>query len=234
MFNFKLSSKKEVNNFKEKFRTACDEQGIRLGNNQHKSEAIIASMFGFKNFNTLLGAAIKPNQEPQIEKDSISFNQLDTFVERVHVTRTTYGAADKVLRGIKESRGIKLIIFAARDGESNESATTVLIIAESGSLLYDETLLTVERRPRELEVVDIFRAIKDKGLLASTRYIPHRFDRTESEPADAVAKKIVNAALEPVFPDWQGFLAMFNKKQTRYGEGIYADEYWEELKGSLD
>jgi hypothetical protein len=125
-----------------------------------------------------------------------------------------------------------LVIFAIRDGDINDSATSVLIVAETGSLLFDKPTLTVERRPRELEVIELFEQINELGLLDATRYLPHRIKSTSKLPADEVARIFVNAVLEPVFPDWRGFLAMYNKDMTRYSSGIHADEYWDRLKDS--
>lgn len=233
MFQVQLNSKEDVNGLKEKLRHACDEQGIRLGKDQHKAETILASLLGVKDYNTLIGIASKPFANAPTPPDTIQFNQFVSFVERVNVPATTYGAADKVIERIKSAKGIKLVIFAVRDGMLNNSATSILIVAESGSLLFDQTLLTVERRQRELELVNIFSILKEKGLLGSTRYVPFRVEETSTRPSDEVAKEMVNRPLESVFPDWQGFLAMYSKELNRYGSGIFADEYWDEFKDHL-
>lgn len=234
MFQVQLSSKEDVHRLKDKLRQACNEQGIRLGKEQHKVEAILASMLCARDYNTLLGMAGKSASDIHIQPESIRFNQFISFVERVNVPSTTYGAAAKVIEGVKSAKGVKRVIFAARDGELNESATSILIVAESGSLLFDQTLLTVERRPRELELVDIFSVLKDRGLLGLTRYIPRRVKETSKRPSSEVADEMVNTALEPVFPDWQGFLSIYSKDLKRYGPGIYADEYWNEFKEHLE
>ncbi|RXE85946.1 hypothetical protein [Pseudoalteromonas sp. A757] len=233
MFQMQLTSKVDVHHLKDKLRHACDEQGIRLGKDQHKAEAILATLLGVKDYNTLLGMASKPVANAPVDPKSIQFYQFVSIVERVNVPSTTYGAAAKVMERIKSAKGIKLIVFAVRDGELNNSATSILIVAESGSFLFDQTLITVERRPRELELVDIFSVLQDKGVLDLTRYIPKRVGKTSTRSCIEVAQEMVNTPLEPIFPDWQGFLAMYSKELKRYGPGIFADDSWDEFKEQI-
>lgn len=234
MFQIQLTSKQDVHRLKERLRHACDEHGIRLGNEQHKAEEILSYLLGVKDYNTLLGIATQPITKSPFSTESIQFDQLVSFVERVNVPSTTNGAAAKVIDGIKAAKGVKRVIFAARDGELNDSATSILIVAESGSLLFDQTLITAERSPREQELLNIFSVLKDRGLLGLTRYVPYRVEQTSTKPSDEVASAMINAPLEPIFPDWQGFLAIYSKSLTRYGHGIYADASWDEFKEHLE
>ncbi|MCT7947821.1 hypothetical protein [Shewanella septentrionalis] len=51
------------------------------------------------------------------------------YIERHCLPSTTYGAADVVKEKIKAAKGIKSILFGARDAVANRYATSILLIA---------------------------------------------------------------------------------------------------------
>ncbi|MBO2690498.1 hypothetical protein I6M59_01865 [Shewanella algae] len=224
MLHLKLLSKDDVNRLKENLRKGCDAVGLRLGKDQHKVEHILATLFDFTNFNTLVGVATKPHSGTE----SYRFDQFISYVERIDTGLTTYGGKDAVIAGLKSSFGIKRIIFQITAGRLNRSATNVLIVAESGSQLY-ETLMTVERTPRELEVLNVFYTIEKLGLLHLVRYIPLRGKETASRPCIEVAYEMVNGSLRPFQNDWKGFVAMFNEQKIQYDKSIYKHQEWTAL-----
>lgn len=224
MLQLKLSSKEDVTRLKENLRRGCDAVGLRLGKDQRKVEHILSTLFGFNNFNTLVGVATKPHSSTE----SYRFDQFISYVERIDTGFTTYAGKDAVIAGLKSSLGIKRIIFQITASRSNRSATNVLIIAESGSILY-ETLMTVERTSRELEMLNVFYTIEKLGLLHLVRYVPLRGKETASKPCIEVADDMVNGSLRPFLNDWRGFVAMFNEQTIQYDKSIYKHQEWTAL-----
>ena len=228
MINITLTSKDDVNKLKDSLKSACDSRGIRLGNSQNKPGAILAEMLGYRDFNTLLGKAIE-DPIPTVS----STQDLIVFAERFYVPATTYSAAEEVKNAIEKAEGIRLIILAVRDGKYNKSATTIVLIAESGIKLFDTTLITSERSPRELELLGMFNIMKSKGVLDKVRFINQRITATNELPSSEAVKLLTTFPLVDVFPDWQGFLAMYNTELERYGDGIYYDDDWNDLRDAV-
>lgn len=67
MYQITLSNKRDVQNLKKKLRDACDAHGVRLGSNEQKVEAILASMLSVRDYNTLLGLACNQSQQEEVE-----------------------------------------------------------------------------------------------------------------------------------------------------------------------
>ena len=152
------------------------------------------------------------------------------YTQRCAVPYTTYGAADAVIDKIKAVTGIKSIIFGARDSNPNRYATTILLIADEGYFLFDTTNLTMERSPRELEILKIFDVIKSVAALGKTVYIPARTPKTDHKSAADAANTINYYAVNNIFPDWRGFTSIFNNKFEMYPLSCFYAERWEELK----
>ena len=155
------------------------------------------------------------------------------YIERYSVPSTTYGAANVVKEKIKEAKGIKSIVFGARDSDPNRYATSILLIADEGSYLFDTTNITMERSQRELEVLGIFDVIKSVGALDKAVYIPARTPSTDHLPAIEAARVLNHFGVKRVFPDWRGFAAIYNEKFEMYSVDCYYSSRWYELSESL-
>lgn len=154
------------------------------------------------------------------------------YIERHCLPSTTYGAADVVKEKIKAAKGIKSIIFGARDAVANRYATSIVLIADEGSYLFDTTTITMERSPRELEVLGIFDVIKSVGALDKAVFIPARTPSTEHLPAIEAAQILKNYQSKIIFPNWRDFASIFNEKFEMRSVGYYSSR-WEELSGNL-
>ncbi|WP_413486070.1 hypothetical protein [Shewanella baltica] len=155
------------------------------------------------------------------------------YIERYSVPSTTYGAADVVKEKIKEAKGIKSIVFGARDSDPNRYATSILLIADEGSYLFDTANLTLERTEREREILGIFEVIKSVGALDKAVYIPARTPSTSHLSAIEAARVLNHYGVKRVFPDWRGFAAIYNEKFEMYSVDCYCSSRWYELSESL-
>ncbi|MCS6162411.1 hypothetical protein [Shewanella baltica] len=155
------------------------------------------------------------------------------YIERYSVPSTTYGSADVVKEKIKEAKGIKSIVFGARDANPNRYATTILLIADEGAYLFDTANITMERTEREREVLGIFDVINSVEALDKAVYIPARTPSTNHLSAIEAAQVLNHFAVKRVFPDWRGFAAIFNEKFEMYPVDCYCSSRWEELSANL-
>jgi hypothetical protein len=155
------------------------------------------------------------------------------YIERHCSPSTTYGAADVVKEKIKAAKGIKSIVFGARDAVANRYATSILLIADEGSYLFDTTTITMERPPRELEVLGIFDVIKSVGALDKAVFIPARTPSTEHLPAIEAAQILKNYKSKNIFPYWRDFASIFNEKFEKRPVGSYYSSRWEDLSSNL-
>ncbi|MFU7338425.1 Arc family DNA-binding protein [Pseudomonas aeruginosa] len=100
-------------------------------------------------------------------------------IYRVRACVSTSDALDDLLFVINNASPIKAVWLAVREGEHNHSALTVVIEIGDFILLADETLLTIERRPRELEIQALIAALDRRGMLeGATQFSLQRIIKT--------------------------------------------------------
>ena len=233
MIEFTLASKEDVNVLKKKLRNACDTADIRVGRSDKNIETILAHLFGYKDFNTLLGVASKIQEPTSIEPPpSAPEPILLDLAERIDASSTTYDGRDAVIKALKQASGVRYILFATRNGGFNESATSILLVADSGNKLLDTTSMTVERSPRELEVLEVFRCIKKLSLLDKAFYVTERVSPTKTMPPKEAVHYLLSHSVTKIRTEWVGFLAMYDKNLKRYGRGAFYADSWDEIMGS--
>ncbi|SQH75465.1 protein of unknown function [Shewanella benthica] len=88
-----------------------------------------------------------------------------------------------------------------------------------------DTILTVERTPREYEVLALLSWLEKKALLNSTYFMPRL---NSIDEVNGIVQDIANIKLSRVFDDWQAFVAVFNEAEEKYPESIYCSE-WREI-----
>ncbi|HCF7328962.1 TPA: Arc family DNA-binding protein [Pseudomonas aeruginosa] len=98
---------------------------------------------------------------------------------RIRYASSTYGALKDLLCLIRNADRISEVWLAVRKGEYNRSALTVVLHIDGFMLLADHTLLTIERRAREIEVEDLIENLDRIGLLeGATSFMTQRVDKT--------------------------------------------------------
>ena len=151
------------------------------------------------------------------------------YVERVNVPATTYGAAAVIHKAIAEAEGVHNVIVAVRKGSLNDYATTVLLVAASGSKLFDTANLTAERPPREAEVLELFEFVANRDLLSKTRFVNEIIPSTSDMTGYDAAKLISTYPLSEINDQWVNFLALYGKNLKRFPDDSYYIERWKKL-----
>lgn len=159
--------------------------------------------------------------------DALQFDQR--FIRLKH-PGSTHEAIDQLLTCIATLNGIQSVFMGVRDGDGNYSALSVVIETQQLTLVSDETLLTVERPPRESEIRDLLQSLDAMGLLdGPTRFHTERIQPTAGlSPKDA-AGRLSNGQLQTLslqsLPD---FLALFHPSPVHYEKHellrFFADE----------
>lgn len=151
------------------------------------------------------------------------------YIERYDVPFSPSASADKIKELVKGARGIKSIVFAAKDSDPNSYATTILLIADEGSYLIDTSGVTMERDSCELDVLKLFDVIGQVGALNKAKFITSRVPNTDHLPAIEAAALLNRYPVQLIFPhNWRAFKAIYNEKYVQYTISTYAAR-WEEL-----
>jgi len=230
MINIELKSKEDLKRFKNRLRTVCEKRGVRLGKAEHKLNDIVTEFLEYTDYNALVSQVQK--QKNKLSDTTLEISSLSLFPERVSVPSTTYGAQERILNSLRSARNIQSVIFAVRDGNPNDHALTLIVIAESGIKVFDTTNITAERTPRELELLDIFRALKDLGCLKKTRFIKQRIKATYELPILKAFDELTTYPLEEIFHEWRRFISCFTSSPAIPSPGVFLDEDWNELANS--
>jgi len=229
MIDIQLHSKKDILNLKKDFRSACETQGLRLGQSEKKTEAILASLFKCPNFDTLVGLALKPQSEDQPTE------KLPVYHRRINSTGSTGTTKSRIIKEIKEADGVEYVTFAVRPGESNKFALSIVVSTYGGLdrviSVYDDSLLTVERTAREHEILDILRNLKKRGSLDKAVFIERHVPKTDHLPAQEAIGILRDYGAKAIFPNWRAFLSAFTTEYATY-EDIFSDSEWKNLAGT--
>ena len=131
---------------------------------------------------------------------------------------STHEAIDQLLTCIATLNRIQSVVLAVRNGDANHSALSVVIKTDQLTLVSDETLLTVERPPRESEVRDFIQSLDSLGLLdGPTRFQTQRVPPSNNLSAEEASKALESGELKPLgLETLQEFLALFHPRPVRY------------------
>lgn len=157
----------------------------------------------------------------------------------LHITRyksspSTYRAKNEICEYIVENQ-IQRAIFAVRDGENNKSAVSIILYSDKETAIFDTSMITAERRPREAELYSICDALDQVGAFPFATFVTERVEQTKGlPPAEAIAliapmDKLMIASENVYF-----FLEMFckdeNIKEVTYSKELFIDD-WKYLCG---
>lgn len=122
----------------------------------------------------------------------------ESEVVRLQRTFTTYGDKDRLITFFKAIPDISRVLVAVRDGRSNHSAMTFVIYCKSYTFIADATPMTVERLPREAEVLELFEELDKIGLLDVTECILSRVEQTKDLVPEKAMKTLENNDSLPI------------------------------------
>ncbi|WP_417669368.1 Arc family DNA-binding protein [Pseudoalteromonas tetraodonis] len=141
---------------------------------------------------------------------------------------TTYGDKDRLCAFINGFFSASEIVFYIRDGHSNHSALTVLLKGDANNFLADATPMTVERLPREREVLELFQDLDERGLLDVAEFAVTRVKQTRDLPVDQAIEELEQYETKPVRSNVYEFLSLFFREPEKVKPDWFVDE-WKKL-----
>jgi hypothetical protein len=165
MLTLTLSSKNDVHDFKRRFRALMDAQGIRLGKSNQKIDAIIPQLFGVRDIDTMYGLAEKSSRVEDIGE-----------VDQRKLGGSTHKQQDELtdlIRKLENEEGIKRITIGRRNNVGCNRFGLTFVIETHAGIRRVDTGLTMEREPRELEVLKVFYQMMAYGLEEGVMFALH-------------------------------------------------------------
>jgi len=164
MLSLTLTSKNAVHDLKRRFRAAMDAEGIRLGSTNKKVNKVLPQLFGVRDIDTMYGLAEKSERITKI-------GQVDQ--------RSLGGSTDKqkndlklLVRQLHDEEGVTAITVGRRNNVGCNYAGITFCIETNAGIRRVDTALTMEREPRELEVLNVF-YLQAYGLESNVRFAVH-------------------------------------------------------------
>lgn len=150
---------------------------------------------------------------------------------RYKTSSSTHGAAKDIIGYLNEITDIKNVTFAVRDGNYNKSALSLIVNGGEEIALFDTSVITAERRPREIELYDICNTLDKLGIFHSAQFILNRVEQTEKlEPEKAYEYLVQQDKATLSISNINYFLTLFctTEPNPEPYQGIFV-EWWEEL-----
>ncbi|GEN40698.1 Arc family DNA-binding protein [Pseudoalteromonas nigrifaciens] len=141
---------------------------------------------------------------------------------------TTYGDKDRLCAFVNGFFGASGIVFYIRDGHSNHSALTVLLKGDTNNFLADATSMTVERLPREREVLELFQELDERGLLDVAEFATTRVKQTRDLPVEQAIEELEQYKTKPVRSNIYEFLSLFFSEPDKVKSKWFVEE-WKKL-----
>jgi hypothetical protein len=119
------------------------------------------------------------------------FNALELpEVRRIRHTNT-HQALEHTLLMINTFE-IERVVLAAREDRLNDAVLILLLQTANFVIILDKSPLNMARRPRELEMRQVFKALEDNGLLSEAEYVPSLLpESTETLSAKEMASHLL-------------------------------------------
>lgn len=147
---------------------------------------------------------------------------------RLHSTGTTYGDKDQVIAFIRTFTKTKRVLLSVRDGYANHSALTITIFSGEYVFTADQSPMTVERQPREEEVLELFKELELRGLLDVAEFAISRTRKTFELPVDEALAEQEKHETKPIRKNIYEFLSLFFREPEKVKPDWFVDE-WKKL-----
>lgn len=147
---------------------------------------------------------------------------------RLNSSGTTYGDKEQLAAFAASFSQSKRVLITVRDGNSNYSALTVVFYSENYTFIADQTVMTVERLPREREVLDLSQDLDERGLLDVAEFAITRVKQTRDLTADQAIEELEQYETKPVRSNIYEFLSLFFREPEQVKPDWFVDE-WKKL-----
>ncbi|MGO2478892.1 MAG: Arc family DNA-binding protein [Pseudoalteromonas sp.] len=147
---------------------------------------------------------------------------------RLNSSGTTHGDKEQLAAFAVSFPQSKRVLIAVRDGNSNYSALTAVFYSENYTFIADQTVMTVERSPREREVFELFQDLDERGLLDVAEFAVTRVKQTRDLPVDQAIEELEQYETKPVRSNIYEFLSLFFREPEQVKPDWFVDE-WKKL-----
>jgi hypothetical protein len=159
-------------------------------------------------------------------------------VVRQKLPRSSYGSKDAIIQIVRDAvdmresiRNIYAFAIEGNPGAGRDCYLSFLVEYESAHFdLFDDSEINMGNRAREDEVISI---VRHMSLLANPNHLLYAVKRLPFQLRDIpplqAACFIKSQSFKPLLPNWQAFLATFNKDQQLFPKSIYRSDDWESL-----
>lgn len=227
MFELVIRSKSSLDNVHKRMKNAFNNRGIRIGKEINVSQELLAEILGVRDYNTLAGLVTADHKQ---QSDLGSVPNLREPYLLPELPNTTYAGRDLVIQHLKDSNPNSIqevLLVVAKEGANN--GALIVIIVENNMTRVLRTLITAERKAREIECLQVIKELTNFQLISRTRYINIRFEYGffDLSPSE-MNSRIIETETKLLIDDPQGFLALFNTSLERVPLDYYFDE-WSKL-----
>lgn len=135
---------------------------------------------------------------------------------------------ERILAVINTVTKIDKINLFVRAGSGNYSALSIAIFCGDYTFLSDCCIMTVERRPREREVLEFFQELELLGLLDAAEFAVTRTKQTRDLPVEKAIEELEQYETKPVRSSIYEFLSLFFSEPDKVKPNWFIEE-WEKL-----
>ncbi|MFY8274999.1 hypothetical protein AAEU32_12820 [Pseudoalteromonas sp. SSDWG2] len=162
----------------------------------------------------------------------------NSTVVRQKLPRTTYGSKDTIIQIIRDAvdmeesiRNIYAFALEGRPGAGRDSYLAFLVEYQNDHFdLFDDSEMNMGNTSREFEIISI---VQHMSLLANPNHLLYSVKRLPYQLRDLpplqAACMVKSHSFKPLLPNWQTFLATFNKSQQLCPKSSYQASDWEVL-----
>ncbi len=150
--------------------------GIRIATNLKERLSLSAEKHG-RSLNAEIALRLRESFESKSQVIDEIFDSMS--LGKIQRMRSTSTPADtKRILSVLRNMGTEKIILGARKNQLNNAVLIFVAQTESITFLMDNTSINMARKPRELEVQNIFHELDKLGLLEYTEYCENYLPET--------------------------------------------------------
>lgn len=225
MYSFNIKGKAGVHKVKQRLRDACDDVGVRLGNDDSKVDYILTHLLGFNDINELY--AFADNQPSELNPLSTYALSKENPLRTMTLTGGPGTQHSDIMNIIKSGQWFQACLANVKATPESNNKYEFAILLQGDERLLITSAHTMERESREIEVFDIASVlIKNK---VRTSFIPELIDKPiHLVVGDLPTKSLTRHWREFVMPHAAGEEVDYSDSQLR--ELCLFDD-WQSLEG---
>ena len=129
----------------------------------------------------------------------------------VRVRSSSTHADMRQVKSIIRATLTERIVLAAREDDLNNAVLVMAIATEERVFVLDRSMLNLARRPREMEIQELFQALDGRRLLESALFHPELIEDTREMPAEQAADVILRGSGVRALSDLSEYLQVLSQ-----------------------